>query len=259
MGVDAADVNGDRRLDLFVTNLADETNSLYLGQGAGAAYLDGTNAAGLGTHSLPFTGFGTLALDAEHDGDLDLVVVNGRVKGRAPLPGAQAPPPWDRLAEPNFVYLNDGAGHFEPMSADACGDLCRDVEASRGLASGDVDRDGDLDLLVVNVESPVRLYLNQQRSAGHWLAVLARDERYHREAPGARVTVTAGERSWTAGVGRNRSFMSSSAPEAHFGLGAATGVDQIRVDWPDGLSETFPAGCIDCTVTVERGRGTALP
>lgn len=259
MGVLAGDVDGDERLDLFVTNLRDETNTLYHRQADGPSFLDDTAARGLGASSLPYTGFGVVALDIELDGDLDLAIANGRVKRLDPLPGAAAPTPWDRLAEPNLLYINDGSGRFALAPEGTCGAFCDQIEVSRGLAGGDIDGDGDVDLLLGNLESPARVFYNQAPRAGRWLVVRAVDPGVGREAVGAVVTVQAGGQRQVRTIGRASSYLSSGAGDAHFGLGPVDRVESLDVRWPDGSRETFSIDCVDCAIEVRQGQGTQPP
>jgi hypothetical protein len=253
MGVLAGDLDGDLDLDLFMTHLRDETNTLYRNEGE-LGFVDATAHSGLAASSMPWTGFGTAAFDAELDGDLDLVVVNGRVYRRDVLPEALPPPPWDAFAEPNLFYLGRGDGRFDPAPEEGR-QLTVPVEVSRGLAVGDLDDDGDVDLVVAQGEAPVRIYRNDAPRAGHWLRIEAVDPRLRREALGAQIVVEAGGRRWLRTVQRGASYLSSSDPRVFFGLGAAAAVETIRVRWPDGLTEVFPGGPADRGLRLERGRG----
>ncbi|MGH7202238.1 MAG: FG-GAP repeat domain-containing protein, partial [Planctomycetaceae bacterium] len=147
MGIAVGDVNGDAAFDLFVTHLAGETNTLYLSDAAG--FRDAGPSAGLAGPSFPYTGFGTALADLDHDGDLDALVVNGRVKRpESASAGDEADTNfWRSYAEPNQISLNDGDGRFEEFSSSA-DPFTSAVDASRGLAAGDIDNDGDLDVLV---------------------------------------------------------------------------------------------------------------
>jgi len=238
MGVVAADFDNDGLSDLFMTHLDRETNTLYRNLGAGRGFSDLTEVVGLGLDSWNRTGFGTVAFDAELDGDLDLFVANGRVKMGEPLKECSLGEPWDRLAETNLLYLNDGNGRFEDGSADA-GELCRRVEVTRGVALGDLDSDGDLDLVLSNIHGQARLYRNDAPRAGRALAVRVVDPRLGRDAIGARVRVTADGRSQVRTITRGGGYLSSSPPIAHFGLAHAAVVERIEVRWPDGSDETF--------------------
>ncbi len=204
-----------------------------------------------------YTGFGTAAVDVELDGDLDLVVVGGRVN-RNRHPRSEISSHWDLYAEPNLFFLNDGNAHFQQIEEEV-ETLCGPMEITRGLAVGDIDADGDLDLVITNIEGPARLYFNQAPRQGRWLIVRAYDPALNRDAIGARVTVIAGGRRFLRTVSRAFSYVSSSDPRVHFGLGPVRTVDAIEVLWPDGLHEQFEARCIDCVIEVRRGTGRTLP
>jgi len=256
MGVVAADLDGDEHLDLFVTHLGGQTNTLYANLGDGT-FRDDTGAAGLAHSSLPYTGFGTVAFDVELDGDPDLLVANGKVFRGAAHEETSVPRPWSFFAEPNLFYLNLGSGRFEAR-ADLAPALTGPVEVSRALALGDIDNDGDLDLLLANAQGRARLFRNEAPRAGHWLLVRAVDPRLKRDAIGARVTVVAGQTRIVRSITRAYSYLASNDPRAHFGLGPLEDVERIEVRWPDGLRESFDAPGLDRVVTLERGAGTAL-
>ena len=253
MGIALGDADGDAALDLYVTQLFNENNNLLRGLGA-RGFAEETAAAGLTGSDLPLTGFGTGFFDYDNDGDLDLAVVNGRVI-RGPLLTAARPADyWDEYAEPNLLFANDGQGTFRDVSARA-GDFASLVENSRGLAFGDVDNDGDLDLLVTNEGGRARLLLNQGAAGRHWLLVHVVDPRLRRHAIGARVSVQVAGRELHRFVSAAYSYQSSSDLRVHFGLGAAMAVDRIRVRWPDGRLETFPGRPADQIITLEKGKG----
>jgi hypothetical protein len=257
MGVVAADLDEDAHLDLFVTHLGGQTNTLYRYLGRGL-FEDATGVSGLAQSSLPSTGFGTVAFDAELDGDLDLLVANGRVFRGVPSPATTVPEPWNHFAEPNQFLLNRGGGHYVPMP-DLGSAFVGPVEVSRSLAMGDVDGDGDVDVLLGNTQSTARLYRNEAPRAGHWLIVRALDSRLHRDAIGARLSLAIGGRRITRTVTRGFSYLSSSDPRPHFGLGPASEVGPIEVRWPDGLVESFNVPEVDRVWTLVRGEGTKLP
>ncbi|MFN0007662.1 MAG: CRTAC1 family protein [Planctomycetota bacterium] len=254
MGVVAADLDGDRTLDLFVTHLSGETNTLYRNRGGGRGFQDATGKSGTAASGIPFTGFGVAAMDVELDGDLDLLVVNGRVTWGEPNPKSLAPAPWDRLAESKLFYLNDGAGRFT-LDLQLAGELGSSVEVSRGLAVGDLDADGDLDVAVNNIGSRSRVFFNEAPRAGRWLIVRAIDPRYRRDALGAQIEVQAGGRRFLRPVESSSSYLSSHDPRAHFGLGPVASVEVVRIAWPDGLREDFDVACVDCAVELRRGAG----
>jgi hypothetical protein len=258
MGVVAADFDGDTRLDLFVTNLTKESNTMYRQLADGRGFADLTGPSNLGASSMEFTGFGVAAFDVELDGDLDLFVGNGRVLLGETRPNARVRPPWDRLAEPNLLYLNDGRGRFEQAGPEAR-DLVEPVEITRATAFGDLDADGDVDLALSHVEGPARVYRNDVPRRGSWLQVRAFDEALRRDAIGARVTVSAGERVWVRTISTAAGYLAANDPWAHFGLGAAEAFDQIDVQWPGGTRERFPGGAAGRRIRLVRGTGERLP
>jgi len=166
------------------------------------------------------------------------------------------PEPWSFFAEPNLVYVNDGSGRFSSVNKPFAA-FCDPIETSHGLAIGDIDRDGDVDFVVSNVNGPAHIYRNDAPRAGRWLSVRALDPRYHRDAIGARVTVICGAKRFVRSVVAGFSYLSSSEPVAHFGLGPIERVDAIEVRWPDGRVERFPGGEPDRAVTLVRGEGKA--
>ncbi len=257
MGIALGDVDGDDRLDLFITHLQNETNTLYRGA-AHESWADATDRSGLGMSSYPYTGFGTGLLDIDHDGDLDLIVANGAVKRRNhPVPGAAVDEYWLRYAEPNLLYVNDGTGKFTEMSGRA-GPLCTRAEVSRGLAFGDIDGDGDLDVLMTHADGPARLFRNDTPKQGRWLIVRAVDPRLNRDAIGAVVSVRVGDRRLRRTVIAAYSYASSSQPIAHFGLGDNGHIDEITVRWPDGMAERFDGVPVDSAVELLRGTGRTI-
>lgn len=256
MGVVAADFDNDGNDDLYITHLAQESNTLYRNMGAGIGFNDVTSESGLSWSSIPHTGFGVSAFDVELDGDLDIFLVNGRVKRGDLIPGALVPPPWDVLAEPSLFYLNDGSGRFEAITT-TVSLLVSPVEIGRGLACGDMDSDGDLDLVRTNIRGPSRLFRNDTPRKGHWLTLEPFDPRLRRAAIGARVTVVSDEKRYTRVISAATSYLSSSDPRAHFGVPDGGRVTRLEVDWPDGLREHFTPPPVDSFVRLVRGTGAS--
>jgi hypothetical protein len=164
---------------------------------------------------------------------------------------------WARYAQPNQVFLNDGQGHFELLGEASCG-LCSPPAIARGVAEGDLDGDGDVDLLFGMLGGPLRLYENVAPRSGHWLRLKVVDPRLKRDVHGAQLAVSAGGRTLVGAVTPNTSYLSSSDPRVTFGLGPATAVDEVTVTWPDGRRERFAGSCVDCEHRLERGSGEVL-
>jgi hypothetical protein len=257
MGIAIGDVDGDGLFDVFVTHLTDETNRLWK-QGPRGMFQDRTVGVGLANPRWRGTGFGTLLGDFNHDGALDLAVVNGRVKrpvGSPAAPAGSRPDSfWRAYAERNQLFANQGDGRFRDISPQN-GPFCGTARVSRGLACGDIDGDGALDLLVTSISGPVRLYRNVAPKRGHWLLVRAIDPALHRDAYGAEVQVRAAGRRWVRCLNPGYSFLCSNDPRAHFGLGQAAHVDEIQVLWPDGSEEIFPGRNADQVVVLRKGDG----
>jgi hypothetical protein len=254
MGIARGDADGDLDEDLFITNLVQETNILYVREARG--FRDGTLGSGLGPPSLDFTGFGTAFLDHDLDGDLDLVVVNGRVLRGPVWPGAAGlSAHWLPYAQPARLYENDGSGHFRTVPEEACGELCSQPAIGRGLAVGDVDDDGAPDLLVSTGDGRVRLYRNRGPRGAHWLSIRAVEPESGRDAYGALVEVDAGGRTRRRELTPVMSYLSSSDPRVLFGLGELDRVEEVRVVWVDGTRESFGSLDVDRTHELVRGTG----
>ncbi len=232
MGVMAVDLEYDGDLDLFLSHLSAESNTLYinkLGQ-----FEDQTAALGLGLPSIPFTGFGVGFADFNHDGDLDLYVANGRVTRTRSILSPNKP-----YAEPNLLFQRGPDGRFvEVFPRGGTAELI--IESSRGAAFGDLDNDGDIDIVVVERGSKARILRNSVGSQGNWVMfrVLNRRGNY---ALGAAVQINAGGRSQRRQVQRAYSYCSSNDPRTHFGLDTAAKVDEVTVRWPGGTQEVFGA------------------
>ena len=242
MGVLLGDVDGDADLDLFMTHLRAQTNTLYRNQGGG--YLDDTAALGLALPSLPWTGFGTRFLDLELDGDLDLLLVNGAVAREG---GVSAAGGLAAYAEPAQAFLGDGSGRFEEVAIDG---FTGEPVVGRGLVTGDWDRDGDLDLVVTAVGGPARLFENRSPRGGGFLIVEPRE--FSRASPGAMVTVELSDRSLVRALNPEAGYLTSSEPVAHFGIPVGTEITGLRVRWPDGTEERFEAPLPDSRVVASR-------
>ena len=252
MGIVCDDLDGDGDLDVFLTHLRGESNTLYANDGKGH-FTDATAPAGMLAPSLPFTTFGAVGFDLEHDGDLDVAVVNGEVF-RSKYRSADGEF-WRAYAQTGQLFLRGADGKYSDASARA-GVLGELAVVGRGLAAGDVDGDGALDLLVGTVDGRPRLLLNRSPDRGHWLIVHAREPARKRDAIGALVAVTSAGCRQLRRVDPAFSYLSSSPSSVHFGLGDSASYDGIEVVWPDGGTERFPAGDADRVVVLERGKGS---
>ena len=238
MGIAAGDYDNDGDLDLFVTHLRGQTNTLYRSDGAGS-FDDATNTSGLGTPSVPMTGFGAGWLDYDNDGWLDLFVANGDVR-RSSL-RTNGPFPY---GQPNQLFHNV-EGRFEAEALPGS-------RASRGAAFGDIDLDGDVDIVVSNANGPAELLLNQVGASNDWLAFRLSGP------PGAQVKLERVDAEplwrWPASDG---SYLSSNSQWAHFGL-AETTPEAIVVRWPDRSRERWIVEQVNQSLVLAKGAGEAV-
>jgi hypothetical protein len=258
MGVALGDVESRGCFDVLVTHLTEETNTLWRQEPRGL-FQDRTADAGLASPRWRGTGFGVVLADFDLDGTPDLALVNGRVKrmalfGNDVTADAALAPFWVPYAERNQLFANNGKGRFRDISLEN-GQFCGTARVARGLAYGDIDGDGALDLLVSTLAGPARLYRNVAPRRGHWLLVRAVDPALQRDAYGAEITVWAGGRRWLGWMNPGSSYCCSNDPRAHFGLGQADRADAIDVVWPDGSEESFPGGLADRLVVLRKGEG----
>jgi enediyne biosynthesis protein E4 len=247
MGVVVGDIDGDGSEDLFMTHLEEETNTLYLGDGTGV-FRDGTRGSGLGVGSRPFTGFGTVLVDVDRDGWLDLFVANGAVKRSEERLMAGDPHP---LAQRDQLFRNRGAGEFVEVGA-AAGVLPL-AETGRGVARGDLDNDGDDDILVSSNGGPLRLYRNDGDvgdGGTSWLEVRAVVWPGGRDALGAEAVVSGAARSQKRRLATDGSYLSSSDPRAGFGV---DGARSLRVNCPGRRPREWRAPPVGRILTVVCG------
>jgi hypothetical protein len=230
MGIAAGDVTGDGRWDLFVTNFAEDFSTLYAGA-AGDVFEDVSRVTGIGPMTFRPMSWGTAFADFDNDADLDLVVANGHIYPQID----RHPELVGRFAQRSLYAENLGPGttpQFRDATADA-GPGFETLRSSRGLAVGDYDNDGDLDLILTNLDAPPRLLRNEGTS-GSWLTVIAEDRRGGVGPVGTRVTIKIGGASQMRDIASGDSFLSTHDPRPHFGLGSAATVDEVDVRWPDG-------------------------
>ena len=247
MGTDAADYDGDGRLDLVVTNLDFEMFSLFSAL-AGRLFTYATPESGIGSATLPFVGFGAVFLDVDHDGLLDLAFANGHMLDNPAQFRAGA-----AHAQRNLLFRNTGGRRFANVTADA-GPGFAIEKVSRGLAAGDIDNDGDLDLLVTNNGQRADLLRNDSR---HGRALLVRliGTKSNRDGIGARVRLTAAGRTQMREVKAGSSYLGQNDLRVHFGIGTAARVDQLEVRWPSGRVDVVRDIQADRLISIQEGAG----
>ena len=253
MGIALGDINGDELLDVFVTNLVDETSTLYVTSGVGL-FEDRTTRAGLGATTLASTSWGCGFVDIDHDGDLDLPVLNGRIARAEPDARTPTVGFWKPYVEANQLFLGGEGGRFQDASALVAA-FTSPADLDRAAAFGDLDGDGDVDFVTTGLSNRLRIFRNDAPVAGsHWLRVRTMVGR--RDALGATLTLTAGGRRQVRVVASSVGYAAASELVAHFGLGAASSVDGLQVAWPDGRREQFAVSRIDATIVVRQGEGS---
>jgi hypothetical protein len=246
MGVALGDYDLDGNVDVFKTHFADDTNVLYRNDGKGY-FNDVTIRAGIGVETR-YIGWGTGMLDLDNDGHPDLFVVTGGV-----YPEVERTLPAYPFHTPRLVFRNLGDGRFEELIEEA-GPGVVAAHASRGCAFGDFDNDGDVDVLIMNMNEPPSLLRNDVSGGGHWLKVLLVGVTSNRSAIGGRVTVRYGDRTQTQEVTAQSSFYSANDRRLHFGLGPATSAS-LAIRWPNGGAETIPHVDANQLVVVKEGAG----
>jgi enediyne biosynthesis protein E4 len=246
MGVAVGDYDLDGNLDIFKTHFADDTNVLYRNDGKGY-FDDFTIRAGIGVETR-FVGWGAGVVDLDNDGLPDLFLVTGSV-----YPEVERTLPAYPFRTPRLVFRNLGGGRFEELIEEA-GSGVAAPHTSRGCAFGDFDNDGDMDVVVVNMNEPPSLLRNDVSSGGHWLKVLLVGVTSNRSAIGARVTAHYQNRTQAQEVMAQASFYSANDRRLHFGLGAATSAD-LTIRWPNGAIEKLERVEADQLIVVREGSG----
>jgi len=250
MGIASGDFDLDGDEDLFVTNIAGETSVLYVNDGHGN-FEDARARTGLARLTAAFTGFGTDWIDYDNDGWPDLFIANGAVNIVEAQRGQPSP-----FRMTNQLFHNLEGRRFEDASALA-GPVFARAEISRGAAFGDIDNDGDVDIVFTNNNGPVRLLLNQSGRQNHWLQVRLDQRPGNRFGIGGWIGVErAGRPTLWRRVRTDGSYLSASDVRVHLGLGASAAVTAVAVQWPDGQRERWTDVAADRVVTLRRGTTT---
>ena len=249
MGFTVADFDGDGFEDIFKTNFSDDTSSLYRNNGDGT-FASRIFEAGLGLNTR-YLGWGTMFLDVDNDGRPDLLSANGHV-----YPEVDAKQLGSTYKEPRLLYWNAGGGKFQDLSSQS-GPGISAPASSRGLATADFWNDGRVSAAINNMNGKPMLLVNLAGNANHWLGISLVGTKSNHDGIGARVVVTAAEKSYVQEVRSGGSYLSNSDARLHFGLGSATRVDRLLVTWPSGLSESFPVPALDRIIRISEGSGTA--
>ncbi len=247
MGVAAADYDNDGRLDLFVTNYVNEPNSLFHDEGNGF-FLDVSASSGLGPVSLPGVGWGTEFFDYDLDGWDDLLVVNGHTET-----DPERVDPTTTYEQRGYLHRNRGDGTFEEVAAKDAPALV-EPRAGRGAAFGDLDDDGDPDVVIVNQNDRALLLENTGGTGHHWVGFRLAGGKSNRDGVGARVEVFSGPLRRTRETQAGSSYLSGNDPRVLVGLGGRAAIDSVVVTWPSGLRETRRAPAVNRYHRLVEGR-----
>jgi hypothetical protein len=254
MGVDAGDFDGDGDDDIFVTHLMEETNTLYANQGNGF-FEDRTRETGHGLQTRRYTGFGTLWFDYDNDGWLDLLVTNGAVRILQDLAQKRDPFPF---SQPNQLFHNTGKGTLVDTSVEG-GEAFNIPGVGRGAAFGDIDNDGDTDVLISNNNGRARLFLNQLGNRNHWVGLRLASKKLNREMLGSGIEiVTAKGNVLRRRVRTDGGYLSSQDPRVIVGLGSADRVSVVRVRWTSGKTEEWKNPPVDRYITLLEGESPEI-
>jgi hypothetical protein len=248
MGVDMGDFDRDGKLDFVITDYADQPKGLYLNRGE-LGFTDITYFAKIAQNSLPYVSWGTGFADFDNDGLPDLLIASGHV-----YPDVDTIPNGVRYCEPLLLYRNKGDRTFDEISGPA-GLNDGPMQSRRGVAFGDINNDGNVDIVVFNVGAPPSLFLNDTKNSNHRVLFKLSGTKSNRGAVGARITVTSASRSQIEEVKAGSSYLSTNDPRLHFGLATDSAMDKVEIRWPNGSVEVLRNIPADAIYTIVEGQG----
>ncbi len=232
MGVDIGDVNGDGWLDIFVTNFSGESNTIYINNRMGY-FNDLTFSSGLQQPSLNYVGFGTKLLDLDHDGWLDLFVVNGHVAANINDVHSGY-----TYAQKKQIFLNNRNGKFKELKLDATDDV-NSASVGRGAAFGDIDNDGDVDIVIANNNGPANLLIRKGNPGKNWVGFSLVGVKSNKDAIGALITIDSHDLLQKRVVNTAGSYMASNDKRILFGLDNQSNIEKIEIKWPSGIIDKY--------------------
>ncbi len=248
MGIDAGDYDGDGNLDLIVTHFSEDYHTLYENGGRGL-FADVSHRAGIALPPLRYLGWGVGFVDLDNDGLLDLFVANGHVYPEIDRSGQGS-----RYLQRKQLFRNLGTKRFLEIGQEVGGGVTIE-KASRGAAFGDVDNDGDIDILVINMNDRPTLLRNDTAPGNHWVTFRLTGTKSNRDAIGARVQIEAGGRKQIAEVRSGGSYLSHNDVRAHFGLGDVGKIDRVEIRWPSGRVDAAAGPAVDTFYVAKEGEG----
>ncbi len=242
MGATLGDYDHDGRLDMFITNFDDEYNVLYRNVGRNS-FTDVSYDAGVAQVSLSYVGWGTKFFDYDNDGWIDLFVANGH-----------AYPQRDHYRQRKLLHRNNRDGTFSEVAMQS-GSALAEERASRGTAFGDIDNDGDTDVIINDLDGPPQLLRNDGGNRNNSVLIKTIGVKSNRDGIGARVKVVSGNLTQVDEVRSGGSYLSQNDLRLHFGLEKRTTVDTIEVRWPSGVVDTVTGIRANKIVTIKEGKG----